>query len=211
MKAVRGLVVGLSFLCGAAALAQSPVARSSQAAAPLADAALAAALRKGGYVLYFRHAATDMSQNDRNMTSYEDCRGQRNLTDAGREDARAIARSVKQIGVPISRVIASPFCRTMDTARLIFGRAEPEASARGGPSGPEDAARYAELRRELGTSPTPGTHSVIVGHGNPFYALAGPPYLAEGEMAVVRPGGSNFQVVARVRPGDWKALAQTAR
>ena len=28
---------------------------------------------RGGYVLYFRHAATDFSQNDARMTSFEDC------------------------------------------------------------------------------------------------------------------------------------------
>jgi hypothetical protein len=47
-----------------------------------------AALRGGGYVLFFRHAATDFGQNDDKMTGYEDCWTQRNLTDKGRADAR---------------------------------------------------------------------------------------------------------------------------
>jgi hypothetical protein len=36
--------------------------------------------------------------------------------------------------------------------------------------------------------------------------LAGPPYLAEGEMAVLEPKGSTFVVVARVRLDDWQAF-----
>jgi hypothetical protein len=47
---------------------------------------------------------------------------------------------------------------------------------------------------------------VISSHGNPFYAVAGAPYLAEGEAAVVRPLGQDFEIVARVRHNEWRAL-----
>ncbi len=50
------------------------------AATPLRGPELLAALRAGGYILYFRHADTDHSQNDERMTSVEDCTTQRNLT-----------------------------------------------------------------------------------------------------------------------------------
>src|SRR3954447_21767506 len=52
------------------------------------DASLLQQLRQGGYVLYLRHAATDFSQDDSQMKSYEDCSTQRNLTDKGRAEAR---------------------------------------------------------------------------------------------------------------------------
>jgi hypothetical protein len=53
-----------------------------------------------------------------------------------------------------------------------------------------------------------GENRVISSHGNPFHAVAGPPYLAEGEIAVVRPdvrpdGAMRFSVIARIRPQDW--------
>lgn len=48
---------------------------------------------------------------------------------------------------------------------------------------------------------------VISSHANPFYAVAGSPYLAEGEMAVIRPQDDSFMVVARVRVEDWQAIA----
>jgi hypothetical protein len=157
-------------------------------------------LREGGYVLYLRHASTDFSQNDARMTSFEDCERQRNLTDRGRDEARAIGEHVKRLKIPIGEVLASPFCRTMETARLAFGRATATSDVRGGPV---EAARYEPLRKLLSSAVPKGTNRVISSHGNPFAALAGPPYLAEGEIAVVRPEGERFSVVARIRLSDW--------
>jgi len=164
------------------------------------DAALVSRLREGGYVLYLRHASTDFGQDDSRMTSFEDCTSQRNLTDRGREEARAIGKHVKRLGIPIGEVLASPYCRTMETARLAFGKATATNDVRGGPV---DANRYEPLRKLL-SSPVPkGSNRVISSHGNPFIALAGPPYLAEGEIAVVKPEGERFSVVARIRLSDW--------
>lgn len=171
------------------------------------DAGLIAALRQGGYVLYLRHTSTDFSQNDAAMTSYEDCAHQRNLTEKGRTEARELGAHVKRLGIPLGQVLASPFCRTMETARLVFGRAQAMNEVRGGPAQPEDPRRYDELRKLLSTPVAKGENRVISSHGNPFHAVAGPPYLAEGEIAVVRPEGEmRFSVIARIRPQDWSGL-----
>jgi phosphohistidine phosphatase SixA len=174
-------------------------------AGTLAGAALRDALLRGGYVLYFRHASTDFGQNDEQMSGYEDCARQRNLTERGRGEARAIGTAIRRLGVPIGEVLASPFCRTRETAELIFGRASPDVRVRGGPA--DDAARYAPLRTLLATPVGTGTNLVIVSHGNPFRAVVGPPYLADGEAAVIQPlGNERFRVVARIRPDAWDAL-----
>ena len=169
-----------------------------------ADTALPAQLRQGGYVLYLRHASTDFSQNDERMTGFEDCASQRNLTDKGRDEARAIGAHIKRLGIPIGPVHASPFCRTMETARLAFGRAERTNEVRGGPANTNDPTRYEPLRQLLAKKPPAGQNAVISSHGNPFYAVFGPPYLAEGEIAVVEP--SAFIVVGRIRLSDWQAF-----
>jgi hypothetical protein len=167
-------------------------------AAPSAE--LLNQLREGGYVLYLRHTSTDFSQNDSRMTSFADCSTQRNLTDRGRDEARALGEHVKRLKIPIGEVLASPFCRTMETARLAFGKATASHDVRGGPV---EASRYEPLKKLL-SSPVPrGTNRMISSHGNPFYALAGPPYLAEGEMAVVKPEGERFSVIAKIRLTDW--------
>ena len=166
----------------------------------------AKSLRAGGFVLYLRHTSTDFSQNDARMKSFEDCASQRNLTDKGRAEARAIGEHVKRLGIPIGRVLASPFCRTMETAQLAFGKARATNEVRGGPVRSDDPKRYDGLRKLLATPPAPGTNDVISSHGNPFYAIAGAPYLAEGEIAVVQPKDSGFTVVGRIRLEDWPSL-----
>ncbi len=189
---------------GAARAAGGDVAATEQA--PLTGRALVAALRGGGYVLYLRHTSTDFSQNDRNMVA-GDCTTQRNLTDAGRAEAREIGAALTALAIPIGTVLASPYCRTMETGRLIFGRVTPSAAVRGGPAQADNAQRYAELRLLLATPVAGGTNLAISSHGNPYAAVVGGPHLAEGEMAVLRPqGDGRFSVVARVRRGDWPAL-----
>ena len=169
--------------------------------------ALVEQLRSGGYVLYLRHASTDFSQDDSRMTSFDDCTTQRNLTERGREEARMLGEHVKRLKIPIGEVLASPFCRTMETARLAFGKAKPTNDVRGGPAS-NDGGRYAALLHLLSSRVRRGENLVISSHGNPFRALAGPPYLAEGEIAVVKPESARFSVVARLRLEDWAALGR---
>jgi hypothetical protein len=188
----------------AAAAAQS-VGTAPATPAP-AGAGTLSALRAGGYILYFRHTATDFGQNDEKMTGYEDCATQRNLTDGGRADARAIGAAIRSLGIPIGDVLASPFCRTRETAELIFGRATVTSAVRGGPASAE-AGRYAELTLLFARRPLSGANLAIASHGNPFVAVAGGPYLAEGEAAVIEPlGNAGFRIVARVRKDEWATL-----
>ena len=143
------------------------------------------------------------------MTGYEDCATQRSLTDKGRAEARAIGADLRALGIPVGDVLASPFCRTMETAQLIFGRAAASPAVRGGPAQPESPERYAALRELLATRVPQGTNVAIVSHGNPFRAVVGGPYLAEGEAAVIEPrGAAGLRVVARVRLDEWRALAE---
>jgi phosphohistidine phosphatase SixA len=168
------------------------------------DPSLVEKLRQGGYVLYMRHASTDFTQNDVNSRSFEDCANQRNLTDKGRAEARAVGEHIKRLGVPVGAVLASPFCRTMETARLAFGKATPMQEVRGGPLASDDPKRYEGLRKILSAPVPKGENLVVSSHGNPFRAVAGPPYLAEGEIAVVQPEGDNrFSIVGRIRLQDW--------
>ena len=189
----------------AAACALALFAPSGATATQPTPTEAVALLRDGGYILYFRHAATDFTQNDAQMTSFEDCSTQRNLTDRGRNDARAIGAAIRALKIPIGTVRASPYCRTLETATLAFGRAEPTQAVRGGPAQPDNPGRYAALRNLLAQRPARGVNDVIVSHGNPFVALAGPPYLAEGEAAVVAPGNDGFRVVARIKVDEWAA------
>jgi hypothetical protein len=95
-----GLVVRRG--CGPAARCRARETGSCRAAA-------AERIARGGYVLYFRHTATDFGQNDEKMTGFEDCANQRNLTDGGRADARAIGAAIRSLDIPIGAVSPAHF------------------------------------------------------------------------------------------------------
>jgi len=177
----------------------------------LSGRALVSALRGGGFVLYFRHTSTDFGQNDDSMTSFDDCTKQRNLTDKGRDEARRIGSAIRELRIPVGSVLASPFCRTVETATLAFGKAEKSMDLRGWGTSNTDPNRYVPLRKHLGRAPAAGTNTMLVGHGNPFRAIAGPPHLMEGEAAVIRPlGGEKFEIVARISVEQWAGLLKEA-
>jgi phosphohistidine phosphatase SixA len=167
------------------------------------DVELAEALRAGGVALVMRHAITE-AQTDREE-KVGDCTTQRNLTNAGREQARAIGRAVDALGVPVDTVLASPFCRTTETAELAFGDARPSMALLSAvaEATPEDDRRIRRLK-ELATAPD-GSATVLVTHtaniGGAFDQS-----VQEGDIVVVRDG----EVLGVVGADDWDRLAEAA-
>jgi hypothetical protein len=92
----------------------------------------------------------------------------------------------------------------MDHARLMLVNATPRNEVREAQDGD-----YAGLKQLLAAPVARGSNRWIVGHGNPFRAVAGAPHLVEGEAAVIRPGTTGWTVVARLLVTDWQALGAT--
>lgn len=171
---------------------------------PLVGAELVTALRGGGHVLYLRHTSTPEDATDQ-PDSLGDCTRQRLLDDAGREDARALGEALRALEVPVGQVLASPMCRTVETAELAFGRATTQ-DALLGPT-PDTRARTTEaLRRLLRAEPDDGENTVLVGHLTNLRLLstASPD---EGGTVVLRPDGEGFHLVGSVPPQGWQELA----
>ena len=140
------------------------------------------------------------------MTSVEDCTTQRNLSERGH--ARALGETIHALGIPIGTVLASPRCRTVETAMLAFGAAQKAPAVReGDPLRPGRPGRFPALRVLLSTPVAPGVNTVVVGHAYPYYTLVGGQYLSEGQADVLRPRGADFEVLARVDLAQWRALA----
>ena len=183
-----------------AAAALLPACVSAQT--PRADLPpLTAALLDGGHVVYFRHAATTWSGVDRIEWPRE---RQRLLSAEGVAQAEAIGAAFQGAGVPVGAVLASPFARCADHARIAFGRAEERMELIGLLS--DDAGqdeRTAFLRRLVATPPAQGTNRVIVSHRSNIAAVADVA-LAEGEGVVLRPDGAGgFAVVGTAMPEEW--------
>jgi phosphohistidine phosphatase SixA len=137
-----------------------------------------------------------------------DCTTQRVLSEKGRQNSRAIGAAIRALDVPIGPVLASPLCRTVETAMLAFGSAEKSMATREGGSEPVGSpGRYAALRALLSTAPPAGKNTAIVGHGYPYYSLIGKgQMLEEGEAAILRPYGTSFEEVARLGLKEWREL-----
>ncbi|MGD8429625.1 MAG: histidine phosphatase family protein [Ectothiorhodospiraceae bacterium] len=171
-------------------------------------------LRAGGYVLYFRHAQTDWSQSDRvagegSWTSCDPAR-MRQLSDEGRATARHVGAAIRRLGIPVHRVYASEYCRSLQTAELldvgpvIATRDILNARAAEFVGGREMLARTA--RKRLSTPAPSGTNTVLVAHGNVFLLVAGmrPP---EAGSVVVKPlGNGEFKIVGVLTADDWSRL-----
>jgi virginiamycin B lyase len=183
------------------------------AAATSLDPRVSDQLRTGGVVLVFRHAATDQSKQDEDPVVLSDCTTQRNLSAQGRADARSIGRQVRRLGLRIGSVLSSPFCRTLETARLAFGRATANRTLLNTVVASHDARwrrQIAGVRRLLGTKPAPRTITVLVTHGSVVGDATGLT-LEEGEALVFRPSGAGrFRLIGRVLPREWGSLRATA-
>ena len=71
-----------------------------------------------------RHAATTVAGADRPGFKLGDCSTQRNLSEAGRPEARRMGERFHDERVAIEKVLTSPWCRCRETAMLAFGQAE---------------------------------------------------------------------------------------
>ncbi|MGH7694169.1 MAG: hypothetical protein ACRENH_04280, partial [Gemmatimonadaceae bacterium] len=66
-------------------------------------------LKQGGCTIMLRHARTDRSYMDDPRTApLDDRTKQRNLSDAGVADAKAIGLVMRNAGVPIGEIVSSP-------------------------------------------------------------------------------------------------------
>jgi phosphohistidine phosphatase SixA len=173
-----------------------------------ADSALVTDLKKGGYILFFRHAMTNWNERDAPDADFSDRTHQRNLSAAGKTEATEIGRAIAALKIPIERVLASPMWRTRDTAELAFGAYDTTGSLFWkGPS-------FRETRiKMLSTPPAAGKNLVIVGHQDqliPIVPGLRRDQLKEGDALVFRPlGDGKYRVVTQVSPADWAKLAGT--
>ena len=173
------------------------------------------ALRRGGYIIYFRHAATDWSQDDYvsaegEWTSCDPTR-MRQLSDQGRANARRIGEAIRRLDIPVGRVLSSEYCRTRQTAQLMnLGTVVPTRAIMNMRVADMVGGREAVIeraQRELSRPPKPGTNTVLVAHGNLMRAASGA-YTGEAGAGIFEPlDGKGFQLVGLLEPDQWQQLA----
>jgi phosphohistidine phosphatase SixA len=179
---------------------------------------LIAALRAGGYVVYWRHATADALPDDRNDLGTADnpkvpdwwrkCDSQytRQLSPVGIAQATEIGEQLRKHEIPFGRMVTSEFCRNVRTAELMNLGIAIELS-KGITNYVYDDSKtcdhtYALLRE----SPRPGTNTGVIGHTQHISC----PLISKPDeaMAVIfKPDGAgNTEFIRRVLASQWAGL-----
>ena len=171
----------------------------------LGQSALLDQLREGGHVLACRHASTDRSRGDARQVDFDDPSTQRVLSAAGRRQAERLGEAIRGLEIPIGQVLASPYDRALETARLAFGRADVER-----PLMARRARGNSDLARLFRSDPQPGTNRVLVSHQWVLYPMlpsVESGSIREGDCMVLLPQEEGEPaVLGRYGPDDWAGL-----
>jgi len=158
------------------------------------------ALRKPDHFVIMRHALAPGTGDPSNF-QLDDCSTQRNLSDAGRRQARRTGEAFRENGIKTAKVYSSQWCRCLETARLLgFGEVTPLPSLnsffRNRSEGPEQIAQLKNELAEMDLSQPVilVTHQVnVTGFTDVFPS--------SGEMVVMRRTPENtFEVLGTLDP-----------
>jgi len=161
------------------------------------ETAVWAALKNGDHVALLRHASAP-GTDDPPGFRLDDCSTQRNLSEAGREQARSIGARFREHGIENVVIYSSQWCRCLETAKLLdLGKVNRFPGLNSFfRDGSREALQTAEVRALINKRPK-GTSLVLVTHQVNITALSGV-FPQSGEIVVLRPDGENLTVVGRI-------------
>jgi len=178
----------------------------------MSGTALVKELQKGGYVIYFRHGTTaESGEKDVADADLDDCAKQRGLSDAGQTQTKEIGGAFKGLRIPIGEVYSSPYCRSVDTARNIFGKGTKSRALHFAIQlrSADRATITAQLLDLLAKVPPPGTNTALVSHTANLQEAVGIWPKPEGVAHIFKPrGDGTFSYVGVMQPEAWLVEAK---
>ena len=160
------------------------------------------ALKRGGMVVLLRHAHVDMREGIGHLAP-GNCAEELNLSTRGVEQAKRIGEAFRARGIAVGEVRTSPYCRCIDTGTLAFGRATPVEYLM--PPGVLSESQ-AKSNQERVLQDVQDHHSssnlVMITHDLNISNIVLEPSIAMGDFFVLRPNGTDFDVIGKIRMGD---------
>lgn len=166
---------------------------------PESETALWNLLRQGtGYTVMLRHALAPGTGDPVNFR-LGDCTTQRNLSEAGRQQAIQLGATFRQAQIPVDAVFSSQWCRCLETARLMnLGPVEPlpalNSFFQDSTTEPQQTAQVRQLildrRDRAGVT-------ILVTHQVNITAITGI-VPASGGMVVLRANGDEVEMVGEI-------------
>jgi phosphohistidine phosphatase SixA len=157
----------------------------------------------GSGVLLIRHAAAP-GTGDPEGFRLGDCATQRNLSDGGREQARAIGDWLREHGIERAHVYSSQWCRCLETAEMLdLGPVVELPGLNSFYERPQDRKpNLAAIRDFLKARPPRGELLVLVTHQVTISALTGE-HTASGHGVLATPGkGGALRTLGRIGFGE---------
>ena len=174
------------------------------ASASIACAADWSVLKEPGTIALIRHADAP-GVGDPEGWRLDDCSTQRNLSERGRRQARALGEAFRANAIAADKVIASQWCRAVETATLM--QLGPVAQQSAFNNAYVLSGKRAELTRAA-RDVLAGWNGrgllVVVTHGDNIQLLAGV-MPSQGEIVAVRRNAvdpAKLTIVGRIRAAD---------
>lgn len=161
-----------------------------------------AALKQGGKVILLRHTHVDIREGIGRLAP-GNCAAEVNLSTSGVEQAKRIGEAFRAHGISIGEVLASPYCRSMDTGRLAFGRATavqylmpPGVVSDSQAKLNNESVLQEILKHRVSSNLVMITQDLNI--SNILLEIT----VHMGEFFVVQPRGADFDVIGKIRMGD---------
>jgi len=157
------------------------------------------ALRNGKAIAILRHALAPSGVDNSNLTR-DECKGERNLSQQGREQAKSIGIVFRERGISEAQVYTSKLCRSFDTAELLDFISPEILPVINGffPQRTSSPEQTAELKTWISKQLSePNKPIILVTHGFNITDLTGE-YVAQGEFLIISMQGDSVSTLLRV-------------
>ena len=161
------------------------------------------ALNVPGHVVLMRHALAPGTGDPSNF-ALSDCRTQRNLSKAGRDQAVRIGQRLRALGLQAADVYSSQWCRCLDTARLLgLGEVKELSELNSFFGRPGEREPSLKALRQWLSRTTFETTAVLVTHQVTITGLTDV-YPGSGEMVLVKLlNNGDIAVIARLETSAY--------
>jgi phosphohistidine phosphatase SixA len=161
-----------------------------------------AALKQGGKVILLRHTHVDIQEGIGRLAP-GNCAEEVNLSASGVEQAKFIGEAFRAHGIAVGEVLSSPYCRCTDTGTLAFGRATtvqylmPPGAVSDSQAKTNNERVLQEILKHRDVS-----NLVMITHDLNISSIVLEPTVRMGELIVLQPHGTDFNIVGKIRMGD---------
>jgi len=167
-------------------------------------------IKLGGHVIYMRHGITKRKNKNRNkaLIDLTKCETQRNLTDEGLEQVKQIGKVIKSLAIPIGKVKSSPYCRTKDTAKAVFGEYDIDEKLAFSISKAHEESQMLGLylRNAMLKNYDASRNVVFVGHTANLKDGLGVWPKPEGVVVIFKKEKNKIVYKGMIKPSDWLSL-----